>query len=208
MADLKQLQEFASALHESRSAGRACGRVLHDVVGPLLMGMGLRLQILKMDRPDISKDADELIASLDQAMEKVRALSQSFLLSPVHGLGFEGGVRQLIADRQSKFTGDIILKYSLLSKPDLELAAPLYDALEFTLDQALRRRGVKRIKVSISGTKRISVKVEGDGRPSAQKPRETARLLVEAAGIRFSNLTRGGTIVLIHGIPRPARGRS
>src|SRR5262249_10876559 len=126
--------------------------------------------------------------------------------SPVHGLGFEGAVRQLIVDRQDRFAGEIRLKYGIREKVHSDLKAPLYDALEYALDEALKRRGGKRIKVTLSGLKRISIRVEDDGKPSPDKPQAMGRLLAEAAGIRFSLLTRRGTIVLIHGIPRPARG--
>jgi signal transduction histidine kinase len=206
MSSLRELQEFASALHQARVAGRDCGRVLHDVVGPLLMGMALRLQVLKMDHPEITQVAEEMLASLDQAMERVRALSQSFLLSPVHGLGFEGAVRQLISNRQTGFSGDLALKYSLASRVDSSLAPPLYDALEHMLDEALQRRSVMRIQVTISGTKRVTIRVQDDGKPTGDKPHGMARLLGEAAGIRVSHLPGKGTIILIHGIPRPARG--
>jgi signal transduction histidine kinase len=59
------------------------GRMLHDEVGPLLAASGLRLQLLKMDFPDASAHVDEVLAILDDAMERVRALSQELAPSPV-----------------------------------------------------------------------------------------------------------------------------
>ncbi len=206
MPSLKQLQEFASALHESRAAGRNCGRTLHDIAGPVLMGMGLRLQVLKMDHPEASADIDQILANLDHAMErKLRALSQSFLpLSPVHGLGFRGAVEQLVANLQRRFSGTIRLKVGLGLKLESEMAVPLYDALEHALEQAVARRGAKKIKgVDLGHEADSDVRVEDDGKPEADKPLHMARLFWRrAAGIRFAHLTRRGTIVLIHGIHR------
>ena len=63
------------------------GRVLHDDVGPLLSASGLRLQLLKMDFPDASARVDEVLAILDDAMERVRALSQE--LAPSYNERYE-----------------------------------------------------------------------------------------------------------------------
>jgi signal transduction histidine kinase len=62
---------------------KRAGRILHDDVGPLLSASGLRLQLLKMDHPDASAPVDEVLAILDDAMERVRALSQELAPSRV-----------------------------------------------------------------------------------------------------------------------------
>lgn len=58
------------------------GKVLHDDIGPLLSGAGLRLQLLKMDYPDTAERVREVTETLDQAIDRVRALSQELNPSP------------------------------------------------------------------------------------------------------------------------------
>ena len=55
---------------------RRAGKTLHDDVGPLLAAAGLRLQLVKMDHPQAAAQVDEVLATLDDAMERIRALSQ------------------------------------------------------------------------------------------------------------------------------------
>jgi signal transduction histidine kinase len=56
------------------------GKVLHDDIGPLLSAAGLRLQLLRMDFPDTADRVREVTETLDEAIDRVRALSQT--LSP------------------------------------------------------------------------------------------------------------------------------
>jgi len=58
------------------------GKVLHDDIGPLLSSAGLRLQLLRMDYPDTSERVREVTETLDQAIDRVRALSQELKPSP------------------------------------------------------------------------------------------------------------------------------
>ena len=59
---------------------RRAGKTLHDDVGPLLAAAGLRLQLLRMDHPVAAHQVNELLATLEDAMDRIRALSQE--LSP------------------------------------------------------------------------------------------------------------------------------
>jgi signal transduction histidine kinase len=61
------------------------GKVLHDDIGPLLSGAGLRLQLLRMDYPETAESVREVTETLDQAIDRVRALSQELKPSPFAG---------------------------------------------------------------------------------------------------------------------------
>ncbi|MGA3189396.1 MAG: histidine kinase [Bryobacteraceae bacterium] len=61
---------------------RRAGKTLHDDVAPLLIGAGLQLQLLRMDHPETAARVTEILATLDDAMERVRALSQQLAPSP------------------------------------------------------------------------------------------------------------------------------
>ena len=69
-------------LSAAREYLRCAGKTLHDDVGPLLSAAGFRLQLLAMDHPAAAGQAKEVAATLDQAMEIIRALSQRLSPSP------------------------------------------------------------------------------------------------------------------------------
>lgn len=58
------------------------GKALHDEIGPLLSAAGLRLQLLRMDFPDTAEGVREITQSLDEVIDRVRALSQELKPSP------------------------------------------------------------------------------------------------------------------------------
>jgi signal transduction histidine kinase len=61
---------------------RRAGAILHDDVAPLLAGAGLQLQLLRMDHPETAARVNEILSTLDEAMEQVRRLSQQLAPSP------------------------------------------------------------------------------------------------------------------------------
>jgi signal transduction histidine kinase len=61
---------------------RLAGNTLHDEVAPLLAGAGLQLQLLRMDHPAAAAQVGEVLATLEDAMDHVRKLSQQLAPSP------------------------------------------------------------------------------------------------------------------------------
>ena len=61
---------------------RQAGQTLHDDVAPLLAGAGLQLQLLRMDHPETAAQVNEVLAVLEDAMDRVRKLSQQLAPSP------------------------------------------------------------------------------------------------------------------------------
>jgi signal transduction histidine kinase len=58
------------------------GEILHDDVAPLLVGAGLQLQLLRMDHPDTAAQVNQVLVTLEDAMDRVRKLSQQLAPSP------------------------------------------------------------------------------------------------------------------------------
>jgi signal transduction histidine kinase len=52
------------------------GKTLHDDIGPLLSAAGLRLELIRMDFPDTTDRVREVTETLDDALDRIRALSQ------------------------------------------------------------------------------------------------------------------------------------
>lgn len=67
---------------ELRDQMKRAGKSLHDDVAPLLAGAGLKLQLLRMDHPETADQVNDVLATLDDAMERVRRLSQQMAPSP------------------------------------------------------------------------------------------------------------------------------
>jgi signal transduction histidine kinase len=61
---------------------RSAGKSLHDDVAPLLAAAGLKLQLVRMDHPQAAEQVNDVLSTLDQAMEHVRQLSQKLSPSP------------------------------------------------------------------------------------------------------------------------------
>lgn len=61
---------------------RQAGEILHDDIAPLLAGAGLQLQLLRMDRPETAAQVNEVLSILEDAMDRVRKLSQRLAPSP------------------------------------------------------------------------------------------------------------------------------
>jgi signal transduction histidine kinase len=61
---------------------RRAGQTLHDEVAPLLAGAGLQLQILRMDHPETASQINEILGTLEGAMDRIRQLSQQLAPSP------------------------------------------------------------------------------------------------------------------------------
>ena len=78
-SEAEQLASLAARAHTQLANA---GRALHDDVGPLLAGAGLFLSTAP-DDPAVK----EALAALDQAMERVRALSQQLNSSPADRMG-------------------------------------------------------------------------------------------------------------------------
>jgi signal transduction histidine kinase len=71
-----------SAMDESGKKLERAGKVLHDEIGPLLSAAGLRLQLLRMDFPETAERVREVTETLDEAIDHIRALSQTLSPSP------------------------------------------------------------------------------------------------------------------------------
>jgi signal transduction histidine kinase len=161
-----------------------------------------------LDFPEAAETADAILQSLDEALQRVREVSQGLAPSLVYRLGLQSALEWLMRERQAGFRGTIGLKFSPTVKLDPELGGILFDAIDSCLTQALARPGSSKVSISVTANRRfVTVRIQDNGRKAAKKPQGLPRVLAEAAGFLFSQTTRRGTIVLIrHGISRSSRG--
>lgn len=59
------------------------GKILHDDVAPLLAAAGIQIQLLVMDHPELAPEAKKVLDTLEDAMDRVRKLSQELAPSTV-----------------------------------------------------------------------------------------------------------------------------
>ena len=186
---------------------RRAGQVLHDHVGPLLSAAGLRLQLLRMDFPDSVGRVREVMDALDDAMERVRALSQELNPSPVYRAGLKNALADLIDQHRQGFPGRIVFEFSTSLRLPVEAAVAMYEAAAVAIAEAAQHGEATRIDVSIRGAKAVtlSVKDNGKGRRS-HRALAIAALLARHAGLTFEVGTGKGTIVTIsYALRRPSR---
>lgn len=199
---------LAKSLLDATAVQRDAGAVLHDDVGPLLSAAGLRLQLLRMDFPDAAERVREVMDALDDAMERVRALSQSLNPSPVYRYGLKNALADLAAAHRRKFPGKITFTFASPARLPQAVAAAIYEATAAALAEAVGHAGATRIDVSARGARIVSVSVrdDGGGRRS-HRALAIAALLARHAGLAFEVSTGKGTIVWIRYAPRQRAAR-
>lgn len=131
--------DLAESLVRAVADQRNAGRVLHDDVGPLLSAAGLRLHLLRMDFSEAAERVREVMELLDDAMERVRALSQTLNPSPVYRTGLKNALATLIESYRQTFAGQLRFTFTASARVQVETAAAIYDAAAAALAAAVER---------------------------------------------------------------------
>ncbi len=216
--------ELAELAAGASGKAYAAARALHDDIAPLLVTAGLKLQLMQMDEapariseePHAAADAaadaddtgpvDEVLELLNDAMEKVRRLSQDLHASPVDRMGL-----RLSLERLASQTKDLHLSYKAGARPEARIAGLLFEAASAAIGAA-RRAGASAIRVSVTGSAGLHVRVQDDGSFAGRRQAlETMRLLSTPAGIVMkvdaAPGNKTGTIVSIRYASRRASSR-
>jgi signal transduction histidine kinase len=203
----KRVDDLAQALVREVDRQRHAGRLLHDDIGPLLSAAGLRLQLLRMDFPDASPRVSEVLEALDEAMERVRELSQALNPSPVFRAGFKGALAGLVESQAEEFKGKIKLTYTSSVQLPPDAGVVLYEAASAAMAGAVENPRTTRIDVSVSGSKSVKVVVKSNGQPArVSGALAMAMLMARHSGLTVETSTGKGTIVCItHALRRPSR---
>ena len=181
---------------------RSGSRQLHDHLGPLLSAAGIRLQLLRADVPRAGAELDEVTGILEQAIQRVRTVSQELYTSPADQVGLKSALL-----RFAEHYPWLSVSYLPTAALPPEMAAALYQAAVAAASEALRARA-SRVRILVSGRAGVRIRVidtgQGKGRLRALS---VYRLLAEQAGLTFECTTGKGTIVSIrYAIRRPTGG--
>ncbi len=198
-APLPAADGHATELYEARRDLRNAGRALHDHAGSLLSAAGLRLQLLRMDHPQTAEAVDQVLASLDEAMDQVRKLSQALDPSPAAHLGLRAALSQLVS-RHSIAR----LTYQSEVHPPPDAAVTIYEAVAATLHRAIQDPAATRIQVTVSGARNLTVRVASNGRWKWSRSEAAAEARRVRPGAITLDTTKKGTLVSITYAPRRA----
>jgi len=191
-------EELARACVQAQAELRRAGRVLHDEIGSLLAVAGVRLQLLRMDVPDLAERTQELGETLDRAMEAVRILSQDLDPSPVRRLGLKNALRNLAKRHSEARRRQVTVRSKLSGALPPEVAELIYQAASHAVMAAAGRTDVTRIRISASGARSVTVRVaDNGGEPGPDSSLAMAAMLARHAGLSFETSTGKGTIVSI-----------
>jgi signal transduction histidine kinase len=199
--------DLARACVRAQAELRRAGRALHDEIGSLLAVAGVRLQLLRMDVPDLAERTEELGEVLDRAMEAVRALSRDLDSSPVRRLGLKNALLGLAKRHSEARRRQITVRCTMSGALPSEVAEVLYQAASHAVLAAAGRADVTRIRISAAGARSVTVRVADNGKPRPNSSLAMAAMLARHAGLGFETATGKGTIVSIrYAIRRPSGG--
>lgn len=190
-----EAEQLASLAAHARTHLADAGRALHDDVGPLLAGAGLFLSTAP-DDPAVK----EALAALDQAMERVRALSQQLNPSPADRMGLHKALLRLAEENPA-----LEIAYTATAKLPRAIASAIYDATAAAIDAAAQSQA-ERIQVTVTGDNALRVTIKDNGRKTARtRALSLPTKLAQASGLRMSLTTKNATIVSIaYGLRRSA----
>jgi signal transduction histidine kinase len=189
--------DLARACVQAQTELRRAGRTLHDEIGSLLAVAGVRLQLLRMDLPDLAERTHELGEVLDRAMEAVRALSQDLDPSPVRRLGLKNALLGLAKRHSEARRRQVTVRSTMSGALPPEVAEVIYQAASHAIMAAAGRPDVTRIRITAAGARSVTVRVADNGKPGPNSSLAMAAMLARHAGLGFEMSAGKGTIVSI-----------
>jgi signal transduction histidine kinase len=202
-----ETEELAAMCARARGLLMDAGSSLHNHIGPLLAAAGLRLQLLRMDVPDAATQVNEVLQILDQAVERVRSLSQELSPSPALRGGLKNALLRLAEQHSEPGGRHAAVNYSATALLPIEAAAALHEAASAAVAEAARH-GASRIDISAKGAKDVRIRITDDGRTQGRaRALSIAQRLARESGLELEISTGKSTIVSIrYAVRRAPRG--
>ena len=144
-------------------------RLLHDEVGQVLTGVGLLLDVLKLDYraqvPELVDRVNEIQKTLDQAVRQVRSLSYDLNPSVVERAGLQMALDRLVGRYREQFTGSLRYLYDSSVRVPLPIGNAWYKIAELALENALTHADATRIEVHVRrAQKKVMIEVRDNGK--------------------------------------------
>lgn len=144
-------------------------RLLHDDVGQVLTGVGLLLDVLKLDFrdqvPELVDRVNEIQKSLDHAVRQVRSLSYDLNPSVVERAGLQMALDRLIGRYRERFTGSLRYLYDSSVRVPISIGNAWYKIAELALENAITHAGATRIEVHIHRAQnKVMIEIRDNGK--------------------------------------------
>jgi len=157
------------ALRQQQFERGSISRFLHDVVGQNLTALGLQLDLIRMDVPDLSVEPLERLKEvqklLEQIMAHVRDYSYELNPSAVERAGLRAALDRLAARLRDRITGTLRINVDPSLKIDPHTASALYHIAEEALDNAVQHAGCSAIEIAVKSTRNgATLEVRDNGR--------------------------------------------
>jgi len=196
---------MAALYIQARTALVRAGRALHDHVGSPLTAAGVQLQLLRMDLPDAKVQIDETLRILEEALNRVRAISQDLCPSPA----YRGGLKQALlrlADQYASSGCQIDVEYSSTALVPGEIAAAIHETAAAAVEKAAFA-GASHVSITVRGADNLVVRIADAGRKSGRgRALSATAMLAREQGLRFECGAGNGTIVIRYAARRTPRG--
>jgi signal transduction histidine kinase len=155
-ADQELRRTVLSALKAQEFERNMLSKFLHDSVGQNLTALGLQLDLIRMDieqDPAICARIEDLQKLLEVMMEQVREYSYELNPSTVERAGLRPALDRLVTRMRERFTGNIRLNVDPSLKIDKNIAVPLYQIAQESIENAVQHSCCSAIEIAVKSSK-------------------------------------------------------
>jgi signal transduction histidine kinase len=155
-ADQELRRTVLSALKAQEFERNMLSKFLHDSVGQNLTALGLQLDLIRMDieqDPAICGRIADLQKLLEVMMEQVREYSYELNPSTVERAGLRPALDRLVTRMRERFTGNIRLNVDPSLKIDKNIAVPLYQIAQESIENAVQHSCCSAIEIAVKSSK-------------------------------------------------------
>jgi len=161
------LADMSRKLLESQEQERVrIGRELHDDINQRLAMLGIELDQLPKDTPELERRVEELRDELSQISEDVQALSHDLHSAKLEYFGAVGGIRSWCKEFAERQKMEVDFRSDVPSPLPLTIGLPLFRVLQEALHNTSKHSGVRRVEVQLreeSGEIHLVVSDSGTG---------------------------------------------
>jgi len=151
MPDPALAEKLFAALNEHEQTLARVSRLLHDDVSQTLSAAGLQLDALKMDYRDTAPGLDqrvlEIQSMLEQAIDRLRAISNDLNPSIAERAGLHFALDQIAGKARESFAGALRLHFDSSAHVPPAQAKTFYKIAEHAVENAVARPGCTLIDI-------------------------------------------------------------
>jgi signal transduction histidine kinase len=190
---------FAALTEHEQTLARV-SRLLHDDVSQVLSAAGLQLDALKMDfrdtAPGVDQRAVEIQGMLEQAIQRLRDISNELNPSIAERAGLHFALDQMVGKARETFPGALRLHFDSGARTTPAQAKTFYKIAEYAVETAMGREGCSLIDIQVKQSHRkLVLEVADNGAfqdsEASSKPLRTLLIEYHAAKSQFELNSNG-----------------